>query len=182
MSGLLRRGATPFKPTVFAGIETAGIPYAAAMAVRSGKKFFYVRRKPQGHGLMSSVAGLPPHAKDRICLVDDGIGSGDTLIVAVKNLLKEGFKTRVIVGVMDLGNHAKIKKRLRAFGVQYRFIVTYQEWAEWMVAHKIMSPGRYDVSMDFIQDPLSWADNKKSKWTWLKTLKQKKNYWFRGPR
>lgn len=63
-----------------AGIATAGVPWAAGLADRLDLPLVYVRSAPELHkdGEWRQVEGvLPPQA--RVLLVDDGIGTGETV-------------------------------------------------------------------------------------------------------
>lgn len=74
---------------IIAGGETAGIPFAAFVAQRLSKPMVYVRKKPKGHGMGSSVEGSVDKGQ-RVLLIEDLITDGGS---------KEGF----ILGLRDAG-------------------------------------------------------------------------------
>ena len=76
------------KIDVFAGGETAGIPFAAFLATRTGKPMVYVRKRPKGFGRGAQIEGELP-AGARTVLIED-FGNRRWL----QNAIREGIARR----------------------------------------------------------------------------------------
>lgn len=91
---------------IFVGLATAGIPLAAAMALRFNRPFAYVRSAPKDHGIGRLVEGDP--AKNlKALVIDDTLASGASVINAI-NALKNEFNIETtgiatIAGVSEFG-------------------------------------------------------------------------------
>lgn len=73
---------------IFVGLSTAGIPLAAAMAMRFSKPFAYVRSKPKDHGIGGLVEG-DPAPRLRAIIIDDTLASGGSINSAIAALEEE---------------------------------------------------------------------------------------------
>src|SRR3989338_3650984 len=58
------------KPDVVAGAETAGIPFAAAISLKTKIPMIYVRKRPKGYGMNQLIEGELEKGK-KVVLVDD---------------------------------------------------------------------------------------------------------------
>jgi len=65
---------------IIAGGETAGIPFASFVAQRLSKPMIYVRKKPKGYGMGSSVEGSIEKGQ-RVLLVEDLITDGGSNVL-----------------------------------------------------------------------------------------------------
>ena len=78
---------------VLAGGETAGIPFAAFLAQKTGKPMVYVRKKPKGFGRGSQIEGaFEPGA--RVVLIEDLATDGGSKMTFVKALREAGADCR----------------------------------------------------------------------------------------
>ena len=99
---------------IIGGIETTGIPFATAISIETGKKMVWFRKKIKEHGLKSIISGIVPKKEDKIAVVDDSVGGGDSLNITIKNLENEGYKISLFLSIMegDLMNSLKKKRKL----------------------------------------------------------------------
>ena len=74
---------------VLAGGETAGIPFAAFLAERTGKPMVYVRKKPKGFGRGAQIEGDFEEGA-RVILIEDLATDGGSKIVFVNALREAG--------------------------------------------------------------------------------------------
>jgi len=118
------------KPEVIAGAETAGIPLATAISLKTKIPMIYVRKKPKTYGTMELVEGILKKGQ-KVILVDDmatnafsklqfveGIRYGggivnDVLIVldreqgGVEALAKENVKLNSLITLKELLSYMK---------------------------------------------------------------------------
>ena len=84
----LEQHLSNFKTVTFAGIATAGITPAYALAVEFDSEFIYIRSSAKDHGTKKMTEGIlnPNHS---IILVDDMITTGGSLLKSSTYLPKE---------------------------------------------------------------------------------------------
>ena len=147
------------------GMETAGIPYATAISLEANVPFFYIRKKPQDHGLKSTITTLPPEKDVKIALVDDAVGGGGAIKLFLENLKKEGYNNTglflyVVEGdVMKTAN--KRIEELKNQGITCRYIITWKEWVDYMLKNNQISEKLAKYCYEFIENPLSFANDEK---------------------
>ena len=66
----LSKAVKKIKPDVVAGAETAGIPLAAAISLKTKIPMIYVRKRPKGYGMNQLIEGELEEGKKAV-LVDD---------------------------------------------------------------------------------------------------------------
>ena len=76
---------------VLAGGETAGIPFAAFLAERTGKPLVYVRKKPKGFGRGGRIEGVLAEGA-RVVLIEDLATDGGSKIAFAKALRAAGAR------------------------------------------------------------------------------------------
>lgn len=76
---LVEREVDSSNVDAFAGDETAGIPLAAWLADMTGKRFVYVRKRNNTHGLQQLIEG-GDLAGQRVAFVTDLVNIGATLV------------------------------------------------------------------------------------------------------
>lgn len=104
------------------GVATAGIPWATALALLSGKPMLYVRSVAKAHGTESRVEGGEPRGS---CLViDDVATTGNSLARAIKAL--ECKCARISAAVL-VDREEGAYERLASMGVTLRALLTLKE-------------------------------------------------------
>lgn len=84
---LSRRGA---RCDAVAGGETAGIPFAVALAGDLAKPALYVRKKPKDYGIATRLEGELPFPGARVLLVEDLITDGGSKMTFIEALRSAG--------------------------------------------------------------------------------------------
>jgi len=102
------------------GVATAGIPWAAGLALRLGRPLGYVRVERKGHGRDRLVEGSPPSGP--AVLVDDVATTGGSLAAAVEAARREGYEPIAALVLVDRGEGAR--ERLSSLGVELRSVAT----------------------------------------------------------
>jgi len=72
-----------------AGVPTAGIAYAAVIALNLNKPLLYVRKEQKEHGREKKVEGLLQPG-DRVLILDDVVTTGKSLLEAAEAIRAEG--------------------------------------------------------------------------------------------
>jgi len=108
------------------GMETGGIPVAAAVAQASFRRgrpmpAFYVRKKPKEHGTGRRIEGNVP-AAGRVVIVEDVTTSGGSALEAVAALREAGLEVARVVTVVD--RQAGAEAAFRQAGVEFAALFT----------------------------------------------------------
>ena len=121
------------KPEIVAvgGPVTGADPIAGAVALRStllGREIhgFMVRKEPKGHGGKQWVEGLKniPEGSP-ICVVEDTVTTGGSLLRAAEKLEDAGLKVAQCITVVDRQEGAR--KKIEESGYEYTALVTREE-------------------------------------------------------
>ncbi|MDP2645236.1 MAG: orotate phosphoribosyltransferase [Desulfobacterales bacterium] len=83
-----------------AGGETAGIPFAAWLAEKTGKPFVYVRKSPKGHGLTSQIEGKTEPGKT-VLLYEDLITDGKSKLNFISGIRQAGCGVEHCLVILD---------------------------------------------------------------------------------
>ncbi|MBI2651081.1 orotate phosphoribosyltransferase [Candidatus Woesearchaeota archaeon] len=88
------------KPDVIAGAETAGIPLATAISLKTQLPMIYVRKRPKSYGTKDTVEGiLTKNAKT--VLVDDMATNAYSKLIFVEGIKNSGGIVKDVVIVLD---------------------------------------------------------------------------------
>lgn len=85
---------------VIAGAETAGIPLAAAVALKLKKPMIYIRKRPKGYGTNSMIEGLLSKGQKAV-LIDDMMTNGGSKLKFVEGITRAEAKVENIAIVLD---------------------------------------------------------------------------------
>ena len=107
-----------------AGVPTAGIAYAAVLALHFAKPMLYVRKEQKEHGHRRRIEGLLQPG-DRVVVLDDVVTSGKSLLEAAEAIRAEGGIVEDAVVLLDRqqgaeGNLKKNGVRLHSFTTMRR--------------------------------------------------------------
>jgi orotate phosphoribosyltransferase len=107
-----------------AGIPTAGIAYAAVLALNFSKPLLYVRKDLKGHGRERRIEGLLQPG-DKVLALDDVVTTGKNIIEAAEAIRAEGGIVEDAVVLLDRqqGGEANLQKngvKLHAFTTMRR--------------------------------------------------------------
>jgi len=93
-----------------AGVPTAGIVYAAVVALSLSKPFLYVRKEEKGHGRERRIEGLLQPG-DRVVILDDVVTTGKSLLEAADTIRAEGGIVDDAVVLLDRQQGAEANLR-----------------------------------------------------------------------
>ena len=83
----IRTNQIPYE--IVAGTSTAGIPWGALKASRSGSPFIYIRDKAKDHGLQNRIEGIDSDqdlAEKKVILFEDLVSTGGSSVSAVQGI------------------------------------------------------------------------------------------------
>jgi len=110
-----------------AGVPTAGIAYAAVVALNLGKPLLYVRKEQKEHGRERRVEGLLQPG-DRVMLLDDVVTTGKSLLEATEAVRSEGGIVDDAVVLLDRQQGAA--ENMHKNGVKLHSFTTIRRIAE----------------------------------------------------
>lgn len=105
--------------TCIAGSGYGGLPIAALVASRFGKKFIAVRDIPKKHGKGGLIDGYTPNEKDVIVIVDDVLTTGSSIkaTLATLAMTKGKIKNAIVL----------VKRGEAELTILYSYIFTIEE-------------------------------------------------------
>lgn len=111
-----------------AGGETAGIPYAAFLAERTGKPMLYVRKKPKGFGRMAQIEGFfEDGSAPRVVLVEDVQNYGSSTHVFIDALRAAGARVDHFFVLFRYGNRPDVDKTMTDMGLAVHALCTWKD-------------------------------------------------------
>lgn len=122
------------------GMETAGIPIGAAMAIKLKKPMIYLRKKPKEYGTQSRIEGVIEKG-DLVVLVDDLMTKGTSKLDFVVPMREAGGIVKDIVIVLDREQGGK--EALAAEGIKLHTLVTLKELLAYLFDKKKITKEQY---------------------------------------
>lgn len=153
VTDLMAEKVKKLKPDVIAGAETAGIPLAAVVSIKTGIPMIYVRKKPKHYGTRSQVEGL---VKDgaKALLIDDMITNGWSKIEFIEGLREKGLVVEDCMVVVDReqGGSDTLGKQ----NVKLHSLTTLKTALDYMLKNKTIRQDDYDDVMEYLQNTVEW--------------------------
>tara|TARA_B100000925_G_scaffold286484_1_gene264297 strand:- start:829 stop:1500 length:672 start_codon:yes stop_codon:yes gene_type:complete len=139
-----------------AGGETAGIPFAAWLAERTGLPMQYVRKKPKGFGRDARIEG-DIHEGQRVLLVEDLMTDGGSKLSFIESLRTAGAECAHTFVIFYYDIFKDTPERLAAEGVALHYLTTW-----WDVLAASRESGAFDDATleqveAFLHDPRGWS-------------------------
>lgn len=143
---------------VLAGGETAGIPFAAFLAERTGKPMVYVRKKPKGFGRGAQIEGDFPDGA-RTVLIEDLATDGGSKMLFVNALREAGAQCEHTFVVFFYGI---IKGAIEALAKENLTLHHLASWHDVVALAKkqgAIDGERLQAVQSFLADPEDWTPN-----------------------
>jgi orotate phosphoribosyltransferase len=119
-----------------AGVPTAGIAYAAVVALNLAKPLLYIRKEQKEHGRERRIEGLLQPG-DRVVVLDDVATTGKNILEAAEAIKAEGGIVADAVVLLDRQQGAEVN--LQRNGVKLHSFATMRR-----IADKLLSLGTID--------------------------------------
>ncbi len=141
---------------VVAGGETAGIPYAAFVAVALGKPMVYVRKEPKGFGRMAQIEGALEDGA-RVLLVEDLTTDGGSKVRFVNALREAGAVVEHTYVVFHYGIFPESQTTMDELRVGLHALATWWDVLDVARKQSLFSAEQLDSVEGYLHDPDGWT-------------------------
>lgn len=136
------------KPEVVAGAETAGIPLATAISLKTKMPMIYVRKRPKSYGQGEQIEGvLKKDAK--VILIDDMATNAYSKIKFIEGIKHSGGIVEDVLIVLDReqgGVEALAKEN-----VKLHSLITLKELLGYMKNNNMIDDSKYNEILDYLE-------------------------------
>lgn len=137
---------------VIAGAETAGIPLAAAIAIKAGIPMVYVRKRPKDYGTRSQIEGILNNGNKAV-LIDDLITDGNSKIGFVEGIKRQGGIIEDILVILDREQGGK--EMLEKNGLKLHSLIRLKELLGYMKENNLVTEEKFNEVMDYLEKNVS---------------------------
>lgn len=166
---------------VLASASMSGDAWTASASIGSGIPCVLLRKELPHHGEQSIILGEKPSKKNKIILIEDGIGSAGQAKKFILNMQNEGYQIKTILAIFDCmeGNGEKEKLEfLKEEKVTLHYLFRLQEYFDFLSDRSLISKEFKEIIFDWLNDPASWGEGSK-KWDWYGEEKKNGNIWIK---
>jgi orotate phosphoribosyltransferase len=139
---------------VIAGGETAGIPFAAFLAVELDLPMIYVRKAPKGHGRTSQIEGVLSEGQ-RVLLVEDLVTDGGSKLAFQRGIQRAGGSVEHCLCVFEYYSEQaglrEARERLAQHGITLHSLTNWDELLEFLLAEGQISEADLKQVLTFLQ-------------------------------
>ncbi|MCH8004340.1 MAG: orotate phosphoribosyltransferase [Nanoarchaeota archaeon] len=136
------------KPDVIAGAETAGIPLATAISLKTKIPMIYVRKRPKSYGTQEMIEGiLEKNAK--VVLIDDMATNAYSKIKFVDGIKHASGIVEDVVIVLD-----REQGGVEALGkenVKLHSLITLKELLNYMKDNNLIDDNKYNEVLTYLE-------------------------------
>jgi len=136
------------KPDVIAGAETAGIPLATAISLKTKIPMIYVRKRPKSYGTQEMIEGvLEKNAK--VVLIDDMATNAYSKIKFIDGIKHASGIVEDVLIVLDReqgGVEALAKEN-----VKLQSLITLKELLQYMKDNKLIEEDKYNEVLTYLE-------------------------------
>ena len=146
-------------PDYIIGGETAGIPFAAAIAEKMGLPLSYVRKKPKDYGKSKLIEGEILKDKNSL-LVEDLMTDGKSKINFIDNIRSHEIRCNLGIVVFKYNIFEDADMILKKNNIKVHYLTDWEE-----VYNEICQMDKFgsDVLTEirkFLDDPIDWSNNR----------------------
>ena len=139
-----------------AGGETAGIPFAALVAVRMALPMSYVRKKPKGYGRNARIEGAMSEGQ-HVLLVEDLTTDGGSKLSFVDAIRETGAQCAHTAVIFYYGIFPETEQRLAAHGVRLHYLCTWWDVLAEARRGEDFDAETLDAVESFLHAPREWT-------------------------
>ena len=146
-------------PNYIIGGETAGIPFAAAIAEKMSLPLSYVRKKPKDYGKSKMIEGEILKDKNSL-LVEDLMTDGKSKINFIKNIRSHEIKCNLAIVVFNYNIFEDAAIILKKNNIDVHYLTDWEE-----VYNEICKMDKFGLDIlseirKFLDDPVTWSNKK----------------------
>lgn len=146
-------------PDYIIGGETAGIPFAAAIAEKMGLPLSYVRKKPKDYGKSKLIEGEILKDKNSL-LVEDLMTDGKSKINFIDKIRSHEIRCNLGIVVFKYNIFEDADVILKKNNIEVHYLTDWEE-----VYNEICQMDKFgsDVLTEirkFLDDPIDWSNNR----------------------
>ena len=146
-------------PNYIIGGETAGIPFAAAIAEKMSLPLSYVRKKPKDYGKSKLIEGEILKHKNSL-LVEDLMTDGKSKININKNNRSHENKCNLAIDVFNYNIFEDAAITLKKNNINVHYLTDWEE-----VYNEICKMDKFGLDIlseirKFLDDPVTWSNKK----------------------
>ena len=158
-----------YQTDVVAGAETAGVPLAAAVAIKGGIPFCYVRKDGYaGHvDDEPAIRGADVVGK-RVIILDDATWTGKSIRSFVSSVEQAGGEVVCVFSVVDMRELAPDSWSATDWDIPFEYCATYYEILDSAVHNGVLTNHQNRLIRSFITE--SWTPGNE-KWLELDSIK-----------
>lgn len=136
------------KIDVVAGAETAGIPIATAVSIKTKTPMIYVRRRPKGYGTNAMIEGVLDK-NQKVVLIDDIITNGGSKMGFIEGIRKTGAQVNDVIVILDREQGGK--ETLGNEGIGLYSLITLKELLDYMRKHSLIEKEKYTDILNYLE-------------------------------
>ncbi len=141
---------------VIAGGETAGIPFAAFLAVELTMPMIYVRKVPKGYGRTSQIEGVLTKGQ-RVLLVEDLVTDGGSKLAFQQGIERAGGIIERCLCVFEYFSEQaglrEARTRLAEHGITLHSLANWDEVLNLMLSEGRITAEEREKILTFLSDP-----------------------------
>ena len=145
---------------VVAGVATAGIPHATALANLIRLPLIYVRSSPKEHGLKNQVEGILK-AGQNVIVVEDLISTGGSAIKAVDAIRESGGTVNHCMGIFSY-DFPEAKKRFEESQCLLHTLLNLGTLLQVAIKEEQITSEEKQMVDTWIQNPFEWEKHQGS--------------------
>ena len=146
-------------PDYIIGGETAGIPFAAAIAEKMGLPLSYVRKKPKDYGKSKLIEGEILKDKNSL-LVEDLMTDGKSKINFIDNIRSHEIRCNLGIVVFKYNIFEDADIILKKNNIEVHYLTDWEEiYDEICQMDKFGSDVLTEIRK-FLDDPIDWSNNR----------------------
>jgi len=139
---------------VIAGTATAGIPWAAFLALKLDKPMIYARKESKGHGKENTIEGKLDKG-DRVLLIEDLVSTGGSSLNAVKSIRDAGGKIAICLAIFSY-NFLSAESNFRQEKVNLITLISLNELIDIAVKDKYIKSKDKKLLFKWNKNPEKW--------------------------
>jgi orotate phosphoribosyltransferase len=142
----------PMNVQCIAGTATAGIPWAAFIAMELKLPMIYVRSSSKDHGRQNAVEGFAAPGT-KMVLIEDLISTGKSSIAAAQRLQEAGLVVDTVISIFSYG-FKEAGDVFKAAGLKFHSLSTFETLAQVAFEDKVLNE-------QTLKDVLEWKKSVK---------------------